>query len=496
MQECVKRGWLETLRILLDKVPILYRIMKEHFARRREQEQGSGNEQVLDELIGRSAKWGRFFAYPESYLDSLPETVASAERWRILIFLHRWGSQWLRQILAEPPRADTGYKQRLCEELCEGLGKIIALAEDWKKADYKPLQDMDETLRARHWCLLGDLILRATRKEQPVSEKMIDGICHESFMKAAPEEYLSFYGRNPSVDEMSPWFSDLAPEQQFITGPLSGTGHSNARWVPQHGEEMRCAFLWIVANSRIAYRQGNLPPVIPISLDLDALCKTLQQIQQMLLPDFGQALNAHKLRPPRDGEHWIIEWLRGCNKAFDRERGEKVASAEPLPLRITDFLTEFQENCEKNLVVAKFLVRSRAFEIDLQASGGPWKAFISKKHFLDPAGEGYTDNSGAYYGAMCARSIDYALANQFITEGRLVEGGKQAAGSGTEKPAKSQGSAPDSEGQYLLHAVERAVDWLRSCQCPPNQGFICVTTNLYVEGVLGNSEHFERLSHR
>ncbi len=482
MQKCANLGKPETLEILLGYVPVLYQTSKDHAVRLLERETGSGNEEVVDGLIKRSARWGRFLASPDSYLDSLPKTVTAAERWRILIFLHISGSRWLRQILVEPPHAGTWRKQALCEELCEGLGKMIALAESWKATCDSPA-DLDEILRARHWCLLGDLILQAARRPEDVSERMIAGLCHESLTQCSPEDLLRYYARNRTVDEMSHWHADLRPDERLTEEPLSGMILGGARSVPQHGEKMRRALLWLIAESGGEFRRGNLPPFVPIRLDVEAFRAILQDMQKL---EFLATSNARGLRLPRDGEHWILEWLSGCHRAFEDELDEKIAQATALPERMDDFRDEFRKSFETWLVVAKFLVRTQAFTVDHGASAGPGRVLVSKKEFLEPADEGHGNNSGGHQGAMFARGIDYALVDQFINKGRQVGRMTRGTESGDENGAASLSDGPD-----LLKALEGAVEWLRSRQCRPSEGLICVATDSYVEQSLRSSEHFE-----
>jgi len=276
----------------------------------------------------------------------------------------------------------------------------------------------------------------------------------------------------------------------WIPGPVSGCQRGVFRGVSRHTEEMQCAFLWLVAKSKSgkAYYLENLPPAIPVRLDVEPFSRALQKMQQSYFMD---TFNAHDLCYQQDHEHWIIEWLQGCNRAFDHERQDIIAQAILLPQRVDRFLTEFRKSLDTNLIVAKFLVRSRAYKIDPDASVGLMPILVSKTEFITTADGGQEYNSADYHGSGFARYIDDTIVNEFVTRGRLVRGGEKTGGSKAGEPdVMSQQPTSRSEGQHLLRAVDKAAEWLKSRQCSPGEGLICIVTASYVEGALRDSEHF------
>lgn len=453
LRDCARRSNAEMFGLLLRLLPYFYNAVY-GFCKSEEQKPGAAKEQ-LRSLGEMRAKWGFGCAWPPTFLGHLRSDVDSATRWKFLLFLHQSACVWIR-------KAQESDDRRLAKELAKGIAKAMGTDARWRK-EWEPPAEAD-LLMARHWLILGETLGKVLSEEATLWADLPVELTPRPIRQMEPEQLLRFYDSHRRVDEGEWGFEDLRPEPAIRMPLLGGPGVGDARWVPQHEEEMRLAFVWLLLACPEPKPDEPLRPVpvdvagAPIRSDLEKIIKRFRH------DPWG-----HRIwrLPPNGQEHWIEEWLRRCADAEAAKRDEEIAGARIDTGKVSKFREEFRQNFGESLVLTQFLVDVGGY----QAKGNlaplnPMRSLPKDCVIAGPHAVGNT--LGNHFG----RNYGHGLDLEFM---RTLLNVKEAA---TEL-------CTDYDA-----GIRRAAQWLEERGATGNEGLMCVLGRAYVGSLLLDNDDF------
>jgi len=442
LEECVRLENAEMFGLLLHLLPNFYNAVKSFCD--SEAKKLGGSTEALGELKEMRAKWGFVYELPSAMLRDLPSTLDPDVRWRFLLFLHQIACIWLR-------KAKEAGDKALVNNLAEGIAKVMETDAEWRKKQ-KPLAEAD-LLMARHWLILGESLREALREEAGTSADLLEELTPVFLQKQKPGKLLRFYANNRRVDEWERGFTDFRPELSIPMRPLGGGGVGEARWVPQHEEEMRLAFVWFLL---LCPKPTELPPLVPVDLTGVPIRNDLEKIIKRF-PNDSRGCRPWRL-PAEGKKHWIEEWLEKCAVEASEEEAQAIADAPIDPEKADTFQNEFRENFRESLVLTQFLVDVVAFQSQDEMEALNPKTLVPK-HCVIAGPHAVGNTLGDQFGGRYGHALDMEFVRTLLSsEKSLAE------------------TCPDYEA-----GIRRGAAWLDQAGCAGNQGLICVLGRAQVE---------------
>jgi hypothetical protein len=435
--------------LLLGLMPHFYDAVHQFVEMRRKEPAAS--KEALDELSELRAKWGFVYVWPSSCLRYIPADIEPAKRWRFLIFLHQVACVWIRN-------AKHKSDESLVKNLAEGLANVMKVDADWRKAE--PVPGEAGLLMARHWLILGEFLREELHKDKQGSADLLKELTPDSLLHLDSEWVLRFYKDHSRVDECDPCFRDLAPDPHFEMRPLGGGGVGDVRWVPQHEEEMRLAFLWLLLRA-----QPEPPlPAIPVSVAAPAVHADLKKIIDRFRYD---PTEHHIWRfPPEPQKHWIEDWLERCAGAQVAQENAQVAEAPIDEDRAAEFKREFEERFRANLVLVRFLIDNGAYEVVEDLEALRLRTLVPKTAVI-ARGLGLGNTLGEDFGRHYGHGLDREFVRNLLGVSKDTE------------------TCPGYKS-----ALETAAAWLQAKGCARNNGLLILLGPAHVSSLLVDDTAF------
>jgi hypothetical protein len=444
LEECARVESAEMFGLILRLMPHFYNTVHQFC-----ESQKNGPDAAtkgLAELTELRAKWGFVYVWPSSCLGHIPPGIEPAKRWRFLIFLHQAACVWIRNAKEKSDKL-------LVRQLVEGLANVMKVDADWRKIG--PAPNEADPLMARHWLILGGFIREELLGDKKGSSELLKELTPDSLQRLEPEWVIRFYADHKRVDESDPYFQDWAPDPHFEMRPLGGGGVGDVRSVPQHEEEMRLAFLWLLLMR--AEPQQPLP-AIPVNVAAPAVHADLKKIIDRFRHD---PTEHHIWRfPPEPQKHWIEDWLDRCTALQVVQENRKIAEAPIDEGKKAEFGKEFEERFRANLVLVRFLIDVEAYELQENLDAFRPKTLVPKTAVIAPP-LGLGNTLGKEFGGQYAHGLD----REFVRD--LLEASKDT----------------DTRPDYKS-ALEEAAAWLQARGCPRNKGLLILLGPAHVSSLL------------
>lgn len=451
LEECVRLGNAEMFGLLLRLLPYFWNAVG-RFCESQVKTTGDATE-ALGELREMRAKWGLVYELPSAFLRGMPHGLDPSKRWRFLLFLHQFACVWIR-------KAKQTHDQALVANLSEGIANVMETDSEWRQGKAGPPEA--DLLMARHWLILGEFLQEVLLEQAETLARMPGKLTPEFLQKQEPEQLLRFYASHSRVDEGEWGFEDLRQELPIPMRPLGGGGVGPVRGVPQHEEEMRLAFLWLL----LMQPEPSEPlPALAIDVRAPAIRKDLERITEKYQHDpTGRRIWR---KPPEGGKYWVEVWLEGCARKAAASKVQEIADATIDPDKANVFQNEFRKNFCESLVLTKFLVDVGAFQLQDDLVALNPKTLVPKDCVI--AGPHAVGNT---LGDDFGRNYAHALDLEFV---RTQLRSKEA-------PTETR---PDYE-----KGIRRAAEWLSERGSVGNDGLICVLGRGYAGSALLDSEDF------
>jgi hypothetical protein len=451
LEACVRLGNAEMFGLLLRLLPYFYNAVGSFCS--SENKRCGGTTDALGELREMRAKWGLVYEMPSAFLRDLPPDLEPAGRWRFLLFLHQFACIWIRKA------KETG-DGALVDNLAEGVAKVMETDAEWREHQEAPPEA--DVLMARHWLILGESLREALSEEAETPADLLEELTPEFLQKQEAGQLLRFYANHRRVDEWERGFEDLRPELSIPMRPLGGGGVGETRWVPQHEEEMRLAFVWLLLMC-----PEPTKPLQPLPVDLTGV--PIRSDMEKIIKRFPHDSRGHRLRrlPAEGQKHWIEEWLEKCAEEAAAKKAQAIADAPIDPEREKKFQGEFRQNFNGSLVLTQFLVDVGKCQVQDDLEALKPKTLVPKDCVI--AGPHAVGNTlGDHFGRRYGHGLDLEFVRTLLS---------------VEEAPKEM--LPDCD-----KGIRRAADWLQQRACAGNDSLICVLGRAHVDSLFLNSEDF------